>query len=45
MGNCCMSPAITEADSKILLIDSKTDIKLLEYLKSKLVLNNQVLEM
>jgi len=39
-----MSPAITKVDSNILLIDSKTDIKLLEYLKSKLILNVQVLE-
>ena len=44
MGNCCMSPVMMEVDSNILLIDSKTDIKLLEYLKSKLVLNVQVLE-
>jgi surface protein len=42
MGNCCVKPTMTLVESKILLIGS--DIKLLEYLESKLILNVQVLE-
>ena len=43
MRNFLLSPAMTVVYSNILLIDYKAD-KLLKYLKSKLILNVQVLE-
>ena len=44
MGNCCKNPIMITIDFNILLIDSKADIKLLKYLKSKNLLNVQILE-